>query len=62
MPQYNVKVYEVYSYVLVVEADSKEAALQKAEQLINTEDHPADEYEYTLDSEEWDVWKGSAVV
>ena len=61
--QYEVKVLEVFSYVVKVEAESEQAAQAQAEELVaagcypNGEDIPDAVYDYTLDRDEWRVWE-----
>jgi len=57
MPNYSVKVYEVYSYVIEIGAASEEEAKERVNELIETADYEADTYEYTLDPDEWFVWE-----
>ena len=61
--QYEVKVLEVFSYIVKVEAESEQEARAAAEKLVwhgnypDGEDLPEAEYDYTLDRDEWRVWE-----
>ena len=61
--KYQVEVFEVFSYVVEVEAESAQDAQGEAAELIaagcypNGEDFPSPEYSHTLDRDEWNVWE-----
>lgn len=61
--QYEVKVLEVFSYTVKVEAESEQAARAAAEELVWHGNYPDGEelpdavYDYTLDRDEWPVNK-----
>lgn len=63
MQQYEVKVLEVFSYIVKVEAESEQAAQAAAEKLVwhgnypDGEDLPDAVYDYTLPRDEWKVWE-----
>lgn len=51
-----VKIKEVHSATLEIEADSEEEAFEKASEKI-AEDYVETQYDYTLDQEEWTITK-----
>ncbi len=64
MPKFCVKIKEVHTQVIEVDADDKQAALAVAQEVVNTgvlqdgSDLPANvQYEYMLDFNESNVWK-----
>lgn len=64
MPKFCVKVKEVHTQVIEVEAESEQDAQAKAEEVLEAgvnqdgSDLPEKvEYEYTLDRNEWNVWR-----
>ena len=58
MPKYMVTIHEVHSCTVVIEADSPDAAREKAEDERNNNDEflaiPV-EYNYTLEPDQWTV-------
>lgn len=63
MPKFKVKVKEVHTQIIEVEADDEQAAQAAAEEVLSTgvnqdgSDLPDETtYEYTLDRDEWNVW------
>jgi hypothetical protein len=63
MPTFQVKIKEVHTQIITVEAESEQDAQAKAEEVIATgvnqdgSDLPNETvYDYTLDRNEWDVW------
>ena len=62
--RYQVKVQEVYSTIIDVEAEDEQEAQAKAEELLaagcyeDNSDFPDAAYDYTLDRDEWPVWEG----
>ena len=54
MKNYRVTVYEVYSYDIDVEAENKDQAIEKANEVIE-EEAPTVEYSYTLPTDEWSI-------
>ena len=64
MPKFNVKVLEVHSQIVTVEAEDEDAARLAASEVVNTgisqdgSNLPEEvTYEYTLDYTEWNSWK-----
>lgn len=64
MARFYVRIKEVHSQVIEVEAESEQDAQSKAEEVVSTgvnqdgSDLPdATEYYSTLDRDEWDVWQ-----
>jgi hypothetical protein len=64
MPKFCVKVKEVHTQIVTVEADDEQDAQGKAEEVLATgvnqdgSDLPTDvTYDYTLDRNEWSVWR-----
>lgn len=61
--KYQVKVAEVYTTVIDVEAESEQEAQAKAEELLaigcypNGEEFEEVKYDYTLDRDQWVVWE-----
>ena len=63
MPTFQVKIKEVHTQIITVEAEDEQDAQAKAEEVIATgvnqdgSDLPEETtYDYTLDRNEWDVW------
>jgi len=63
MPTFQVKIKEVHTQIITVEAESEQDAQAKAEEVIATgvnqdgSDLPDETtYDYTLERSEWDVW------
>lgn len=63
MPTFQVKIKEVHTQIITVEAEDEQDAQAKAEEVIATgvnqdgSDLPDETvYDYTLDRDEWDVW------
>jgi len=63
MPTFQVKIKEVHTQIITVEADDEQAAQAAAEDVIATgvnqdgTDLPDETaYDYTLERSEWDVW------
>jgi hypothetical protein len=63
MPKFQVKIKEVHTQIITVEAEDEQAAQAVAEEVIATGVHQdgsdlPDEtvYDYTLERSEWDVW------
>lgn len=64
MPRYQVRVKEVHTQIVEVEAESPQDAQAKAEEVVSTgvnqdgSDLPDETAYYsTLDRDEWDVWE-----
>lgn len=62
--KYQVKIKEVHTQIIDVEAENEQDARNKAEEALiigvdqNNYAIPLDmDYAYTLDKDEWDVWK-----
>lgn len=57
--RYAVKIMEVFSTLVEVEADNVEEAQAKAEDLYceNQSTIQADTFEYTLDRDQWPLWE-----
>ena len=56
MTKFNVIVKEVHTRTITVKADSKEEAIEKANNIIEEgEDDINLEYSHTLDTDEWDI-------
>ena len=63
MPKFNVKVLEVHSQIVTVEAEDEQAAQAAAQEVVESginqdgSDLPEElTYEHTLDRNEWRVW------
>ena len=63
MPKFNVKILEVHSQIVMVEAENEQDAQAKAEEVLSCgvnqdgSDLPVDvTYDYTLERNEWRVW------
>jgi len=63
MPKFQVKVLEVHSQVVTVEAEDEQAAQAAAEEVVanginqdGTDLPDETAYDYTLDRNEWRVW------
>ncbi len=64
MPTFQVKIKEVHTQIITVEADDEQDAQSKAEEVLATgvnqdgTELPGDTvYDYTLDRNEWNVWR-----
>jgi len=64
MPKFQVKVKEVHTQIIEVEAESEQDAQAKAEEVLSTgvnqdgTDLPEELiYDHTLARDEWDVWE-----
>lgn len=56
--KYLVRVYEVHSIDIQVDAESLERAKEIANDMIEIGDNINDsEYSYTMEPEDWEVWK-----
>lgn len=60
MKSYTVTVYEVHSYDLEIVANSEDEAREKANDLIETEAFIG-EYDYTMDSDQWQVFDNGEI-
>lgn len=58
MKNYQVKICEVYSTIVDVEAENEDEARQRANERLENDDLGEGEYDYTLEPEEWQVWEG----
>lgn len=63
MPKFQVKIKEVHTQIITVEADDEQSAQAAAEEVLangvnqDGSDLPDETvYDYTLDRNEWDVW------
>jgi len=63
MPTFQVKIKEVHTQIITVEAESEQDAQAAAEEVVATgvnqdgSDLPDDiTYDYTMDRSEWNVW------
>lgn len=62
MSKFKVRVYEVHSVVLNIEADNEDEARQIATEIIENGQYPNGEnvpdvvYDYTMDADDWGVW------
>jgi len=63
MPTFQVKIKEVHTQIITVEAEDQQAAQAAAEEVLATgvnqdgSDLPNETvYDYTLERSEWDVW------
>jgi len=63
MPKFCVKIKEVYTQIIEVEAENEQDAQGVAEDVVATgvlqdgNELPGEsKYDYTLDRDEWDVW------
>jgi hypothetical protein len=54
MKNYRVRVYEVHSFDIDVEAENEDQAIEKANEVIE-EETPIGEYSYTLPTDEWSI-------
>jgi hypothetical protein len=57
MKKYQVKVFEVHSCIIDVEAEDEQAAINVAEEMLCMGDEVVTKYEYTLDIDDWKVWE-----
>ena len=64
MTKYQVEIKEVHTRIINVEAESEQDAQVKAEEVLDcgvnqdgTDLDESAEYDYTLERDEWNVWK-----